>query len=302
MSSSYIYTIPLPFVCVNHVVVLTFTCAATYHDVSVLPKKERILMKGSHVPQRSAPYDALMRYWRDVRTLKGLGLPTIATVTGFHTSNLSRIERSVHHPTLDTLDRLSAVDAYGCPWWNPDDNRIFLRALAYHLHPVPAYAPRAAEWWPADMTAASAAATVIAQGTTWTHSVRWPALVALWPALDLPGWQPSREVHNAPPPAITRPIWLWGAWEVARELEHDTVGIEAWYKNIAGHDGTDLATAVLGAILAAVERWRTGPAQTEPSAMPTDSDFRAVAKIWTGLSVGQRRLVREMVEALVGAR
>ena len=246
-------------------------------------------------------YGSLTTYLRAVRMLKGLGLPTIAETTGFHTSNLSRIERTVHQPTADTLDRLASPEAYGCPWWNPGDNRIFLRALAYHLHPSPAYAPRNAEWWPADMVSAVAAVRVVAQGTMWSHSVQWPALVENWPALGLPGWFPTTAmVHEAPPP-ISRPLWLWGSWGVTLSLEHDTAKEATWVQNIANSDDTDLATVVLGYVLTMIERTRHEALKgKEVLALPIDAEFRAVTMAWPGLSAGHRRLVREFVEALSG--
>ncbi len=224
-------------------------------------------------------------------------MPSIAEVTGFHTSNLSRIERTVHQPTVDTLDRLAAADAYGCPWWSDTNNAVFLRALAYHLTQSAAYSPRQAEWWPADMSFASAAATVIAKGTTWSHSVRWPTLVEIWPALGLPRWQTTAALSHESPPTFTRPLWLWGSWQVTLELKDDEAAMAAWVNNISGHDDTDLATVVLGAILEAVERWRSGP-PTESKALPDDSDFRAIVATWPSLTSPQRRLIRELVQAL----
>ncbi|PSR23299.1 MAG: hypothetical protein C7B43_20105 [Sulfobacillus benefaciens] len=252
--------------------------------------------------ERTPLYDSLTTYFRDVRTLKGLGMPTIANATGFHTSNLSRIERSVHRPTPDTLDRLAAADAYGCPWESTQDNAIFLRAFAYHLIHSPSYAPRNAEWWPADMTTAIAATGVITQGTTWSHSVRWSALVEAWPALGLPGWQPTAELSYEPPPSFSRPLWLWGAWGVTRELERDTTEQAAWYKNISGQDDTDLATMVMGYVLEAVSRARDGHPIKELPTLPTDPDFRAMARAWPELTATQRRLARELVETWAGAR
>jgi transcriptional regulator with XRE-family HTH domain len=244
-------------------------------------------------------YESLTEYFRDVRTLKGLGLPTIAESTGFHTSNLSRIERSVHRPTPDTLDRLAAPDAYGCPWWSAADNALFLRALAYHLTQAPSYAPRQAEWWPTDVTTAVSGAGVIVRGTTWAHSVRWPALMEIWPALGLPGWQPPTSLQESSPPAVTRPMWLWGTWTVTLDLKSDDNGMAAWYQNIAGRDDTDLATVVLGALLESVERWRRGrPTGAVTQTLPTDSDFHAIAAAWPGLRTAHRRLVRELVESL----
>ena len=251
------------------------------------------------IPQ-STLYESLTGYFRDVRTLKGLGLPTIASATGFHTSNLSRIERSVHRPTIDTLARLAAPDSYGCPWWSPADNALFLRALAYHLTQAPSYAPRQAEWWPADVTWTSAATIVISQGTTWSHSVRWPSLAEIWPALGLPGWQPEAQPVDSPPPATTRPLWLWGAWSVTLGLTSDEDSMAAWAQNIRGRDDTALATVVLGALLESVAEWhRSGQSNTQETApIPTDPDFRAILSAWPGLSPAHRRLVRAVTEAL----
>lgn len=245
-------------------------------------------------------YESLTEYFRDTRTLKALGMPTIAEVTGFHTSNLSRIERSVHRPTVDTLDRLSGLAAYGCPWWSGSANARFLRALAYHLtESAPQYAPRDLEWWPADMTLAVSAAKTIVQGTTWAHSPRWPDLVESWAALGLPGWQPETQPGDSPPPATTRPLWLWGAWSVTLALKSDDNGMAAWAQNIRSRDDTALATVVLGAILESVARCRSGQSNTQETApVPTDPDFRAILSAWPGLSTAHRRLIRAVTEAL----
>lgn len=249
-------------------------------------------------------YDSLTAYWRDTRRLKGLALPSIAEATGFHTSNLSRVERSVHRPTVDTLDRLSAPSAYGCPWWSYSENQIFVRAFAYYLTKSALYAPRDLEWWPPDMQGAVAAASVIASGSTWSHSVRMPSLVEVWPALGLPGWVPSTEQSNEPPPAVTGPLWLWGAWSIVREFalkkdssEDVTPEEIAWYQNIHGRDDTDLVTVVLGYLLETSARLRIEHSEPVESGYPMDPDFRAIASKWPSLSAARRRLAREMVES-----
>ena len=254
--------------------------------------------RGLKMTKKISFYDSLTEYFRDTRTLKALGMPTIADATGFHTSNLSRIERSVHRPTVDTLDRLSTRAAYGCPWWSVPDNARFLRALAYHLTESTQYAPRDMEWWPADMTLAVSAAGVITQGTTWSHSVRWSDLVELWPALNLPGWQPDVQLADHPAAVMTRPLWLWGAWTVTLELKDDDDGMAVWAQNIRGRDDTDLATTVLGAIVESVERWRRSQSPAPGARPPTDPDFQAILTAWPGLSTAHRRLVRATVEAL----
>lgn len=252
------------------------------------------------IQQLQRPYDSLSDYWHDVRKLKGLGMPTITEVTGFHTSSLSRIERSVHRPTVETLNRLAEPRAYGCPWWPLAANQIFIRALAYRLTDAPQYAPRDVEWWPANMIIALAAAEVISKGSTWTRVVQWPELAENWPALGLPGWKPSPEVADTPPPSTLRPLWLWGSWALTQQLESaDTAAQDAWIKNIARRDDTTLAAVVVGYLLesaASIRNDHIGGAAIAES--PTDADFRSVAQAWSRLSSMDRRLVREFVDAL----
>lgn len=248
-------------------------------------------------PGAVAGYVSLGDYLRDVRALKALGLPKIASVTGFHTSNLSRVERTVHRPTPDTLRQLSHPLAYGCPWWSSGQNQVFLLALAYHLTRSPHYAPRQLEWLPADMAVAEAVASIVFRRADWAMVDAWPDLVESWTALSLPGWRPPAAPTPAAPPPHTRPLWLWGAWSV---VHHDQRR-EAFQRMDQDPAGT-LATLVTALADQAADRLRTQPAPQPEPPFPDDAEFQAIVATWPRLDMARRQFARQMVEALAALR
>ncbi|AEJ38608.1 hypothetical protein TPY_0406 [Sulfobacillus acidophilus TPY] len=232
----------------------------------------------------------LSKYLVSVRRLKGRSTYDISAAAGVSQSQISKIERGVNRPSRDTLMRLSAPDAYGCPWLAADENATLLLGLADYWLSDREYELESPKINRRIMSVTAGSALIVERAPrVWDAIAGTTSLLALrelWFVLGIPAWKPPAKAGGEFEPS--RPVWLWALWSA----DPDTVDTAVLTKNV--HALINIAVESLATT--ARIRFRKGAKSTATPTPeePNDADWLALREMWRHLSPGQRRLLVDM--------
>lgn len=110
----------------------------------------------------------LGEYLAACRQLRGWTMSQAASqAVGIAASNISKIERNLSMPKMETVDALAR--GLGCPWWDDTQNQAWLVQVAWALTGDPAFASGRA----------SDADPILTQAQAWSEAIdsaAWPAV------------------------------------------------------------------------------------------------------------------------------